>query len=249
MKILKYKKNSNGKYTIFLDDGKSLVLYEDVILLYNLLLKKEINSEDIEEICNTNFEYDVYYVALKSITSRFKSVYELRAFLRKKEYPEELIDNAILKLTSQGYLNDRLFTKSYINTQISTTSNGPYRIIRELENKKIDSEIINDEIVVFTEDIQEEKISKIIEKLLKTNHTRGGLVLKQKIVDDLKNKGYLYEVISRVVDNYDFSCDKKIAKKEYDKLYKKYSTKYEGYQLDKIIKEKLYSKGLVYEEE
>ena len=45
------------------------------------------------------------------------------------------------------------------------------------------------------------------------------------------------------------SCDKRIAKKEYDKLYKKYSTKYEGYQLDKIIREKLYLKGLEYEEE
>ena len=249
MKIIKYKKNSNGKYTIYLDDGRNLILYEDVILLYNLLIKKEIKEEDVEEISNTNFEYDVYYVGLKSITSRFKSIYELRVFLRKKEYPDELIDKAIEKLVKQGYLNDRLFTKSYINSQILTTSNGPYKIRRELENKKIDNSIIDEEIIVFTEEIQEEKIRKLIDKLLKSNHNKGGLVLKQKIVDDLKSKGYSYDIISSVIGNYNFSCDKTIAKKEYDKLYKKYSKKYEGYELDRIIREKLYSKGLIYEEE
>ena len=195
MKIIRYKKNNNGKYTIILEDGRSLVLYEDVILLYNLLLKKEINNDDIEEINNVNFEYDVYYVGLKSITSRFKSVYELKSFLRKKEYPDELIDKAIDKLNKQGYLNDRLFARSFVNSQISTTSNGPYKIMNELEKKKIDNNVINDEIAIFTIDIQEEKIKKIIDKLLRTNHSRGGLVLKQKIVDDLKSKGYEYDVI------------------------------------------------------
>ena len=33
------------------------------------------------------------------------------------------------------------------------------------------------------------------------------------------------------------------AKKIYDTLYKKYSSKYEGYELDMIIKQKMYQKG------
>ena len=249
MKILKYKKNSNGKYTIFLDDGRNLILYEDVILLYNLLIKKEINDNEIEDINNTNLEYDVYYVGLKSITSRFKSVYELRNFLRKKEYPDDLIDKAIDKLIIQGYLNDRVFAKSYINTQINTTSNGPYRIIRELENKKIDGNIIDDEIIVFSDDIQIERIDKLVDKLIRSNHNKGGFVLKKKIIETLKDKGYDYDLISRVIENHNFSSNPDIAKREYNKLYKKYSSKYDGYELKKILKEKMYLKGLLYEEE
>ena len=41
MKILKYKKGSKGKYKVYLDNGLELQLYEDVILKYELLLKKE----------------------------------------------------------------------------------------------------------------------------------------------------------------------------------------------------------------
>ena len=249
MKILKYKKSRNGKYIVYFDDGRSTVLYENVILKYNLLLKKNIDEALFQEINDVNLEYDVYYVGLKSITSRFKSIYELRSFLFNKEYPGDLIDKAIDRLVFQGYLNDRMFARSYISNQISVTSNGPIKIKNELENMKVDTDIIEEELLVFTEEMQIEKVDKIITKLIKSNHSKGGLVLKQKIINDLKTKGYSYSLICSVINNYSFSSDKDIAKKEYDKLYRKYSRKYVGRELEQKIKEKMFLKGLVYESE
>ena len=249
MKILKFKKKPNGKYSVYLDDGREFVYYEETILQYELLIKREIDEKDLLTIHQTNLEYDVYYVALNSIKSRFKSVYELREFLRKKEYPEEMIDKAIDKLIDQRYLDDRLFAKSYINTQMITTSHGPLRIKNDLYNKKVPSYIIEEEIALFDEDSQIEKMKKIIERLIRSNRTRGGLVLKQKIINDLKTQGYEYDLISRIISSYSFPQDKNLAKKEYDKLYKKYSTKYEGYELANKIREKMFQKGLTYEEE
>lgn len=248
MKIIKYKKNSNNKYTIILDDQRKYIFYEDVILKFNLLLKKEISNSDLEKMSDANLEYDVYYVALNSLRSKFRSTYELETLLKKKEYPSELIDTAIEKLTKQGYLNDRSFAKGFINNKIITTNYGPFRIIRELEKRKINSNIIEDEMLLFSSELQIEKIKKIIDSKIKSNRNKGGLILKQKIVDDLKMNGYEYDIISTVISNYDFGNNKEIAKKEYDKLYKKYRKKYSGYELDKIIKEKLFLKGLYYEE-
>lgn len=249
MKIVKYKKNKQGKYIVYLDDGRELILYEEVILKFNLLLTREVLESQIEEINNVNFEYDVYYVALKSIQSRFKSTYDLKKLLINKEYPIDLVDMAIEKLTKQGYLNDRSFAKGYINNQMVTTNYGPNRIISVLLEKKVDRNIIDEEIIVFTEDIQEEKIRKLVDRSIKSNRTRGGVVLKNKIVNDLKNYGYDYSFISRIISEFDFSNDSDLAKREYDKLYKKYSSKYSGYELKSKIREKLFQKGLSYEEE
>lgn len=249
MKIIKYKKKANGKYSVFLDDGREFVYYEDVILKYNLLLKKEIDEESLIEIHNTNLEYDVYYVALKSINARYKSVFELKQSLIKKEYPLPMIDKAIEKLIQQKYLDDRSFTKSYIYTQMNTTMHGPNRIRRDLVQKKVDSAIIDDEMSIYTEEIQQEKIDKLVQSAIKKNHTRGGVVLKQKVVNDLKLQGFDSSVISSVILNAHFPVDSSIAKKEYDKLYNKYSKKYEGYELKHIIHEKMYQKGLLYEED
>ena len=247
LKITKYKKSTNGKYKVYLEDGRELSLYEETILKFELLLKKEVT--DIPKINEYNLEWDVYYVALKSIKSRFKSVHDTREFLVKKEYPIELIDKAIDRLVKQGYLNDDSFTKGFINSQIVTTSNGPYKIRRELSDKGISSKIIDDNIDVFDDRLQIERINKLASKMLRSNRTRGGSVLRKKITTDLVNLGYDAELIYKVLTNFSFNDTKEIAEREYNKLYKKYSKKYEGEELNYRIKQAMYQKGLIYEEE
>ena len=159
-----------------------------------------------------------------------------------------MVDTAVDKLISQGYLNDRSFAKSFINNKIITTNNGPYKIRRELGEHRVDSNIIEEELVVFDEDTQLEKIRKVATRLYNSNRNKGGSILKKKIVNDLVNLGYDSLIISKVINDFDFSNDKDIAKHEYEKLYKKLSRKYEGKELEYKIKEKLYQKGLYYED-
>ena len=248
MKIEKYKKGAKGTYQVFFDDGSVLSFYEEVILKYDLLLKKEISLELLHEANLSNQEWDVYYVALNSIKHRFRSVHELKQILLRKEYPMDLIDKAVSKLIDQGYLNDRSFAKSYINSQMLTTNKGPYKLEKELLEKGIDTSIIQDEISVFGEEEQLVRIDKLIQKGIKTNHNRGGVVLKQKIYNDLKNLGYDITFLNRSFSSYSFENDLDIARKEYEKLYRKYSRKYSGNELKRIVNEKLYQKGLRYEE-
>lgn len=248
MKIIKYSKTSKGRYKLFLENDSELILYEDVILKYELLLKKEVLSSDILEIEKYNQECDVYYVALESIKHRFKSVSDTKKFLIKKEYPVEIIDKAVDKLVKQGYLNDRSFSKSYINNQIITTNKGPYKIRRELGEHGVSFDIVDQELLVFDVETQLEKIKKVATRLYNSNRNKGGAVLKKKIVNDLVNLGYESQIVLKVVDKLDFSNNKDIASKEYEKLYKRLSRKYNGKELEYKIKEKLYQKGLYYED-
>ena len=244
MKIEKYKKLSNGRYKISFDNNLDTVLYEEVILKYELLLKKEIDNDTLIEIDSYNQEWDVYYIGLKSLKTRFKSTYELKMLLLKKEYPSSLVDKAIDKLISQGYLDDRSYARGFIHNKMVTSSYGPLRVEKELLDKKIDSKIIREELLIYSEEEQISKIRKIIEKWIKSNRSRGGNVLKNKIINDLRNFGYDISLINRVISNYSFNNNKDISKKEYDKLYKKYSRKYSGDELKRKIREKMYLKGL-----
>lgn len=248
MKILKYKKKRNGQYEIQLDSGKDLCLYEEVILNFSLLLKKNIDEEELDEILLSNQEYDVYYVALKSLKNRFKSVKELRISLLKKEYPVESVESAIHKLLSQGYLDDRSFAKAYINTQMITTSKGPKKIEKELLEKGVSRDIIVDELAIFTKDEQIIKIEKIANRLVRSNRSRGGIVLRKKIIQDLHNMGYSGSIVEDILSSIDFGDTKDIAKNETEKLYQRLSRKYSGKELEFKIKEKLYQKGLYYED-
>ena len=249
MKVIKYKKMANSRYKVYLDENHELLLYEDVILKYNLLIRKDIDEKLIIEMDKYNQECDVYYVALNSIKNRFRSVYELRSILLKKEYPIDLVNSAIDKLIKQGYLNDRSYCKSFINNQMITTNNGPFKMIRQLNEKKVDSSIIDEEISIFDDEEQILRIKKLIDRGIKSNHTKGGVVLKQKIYNDLKNLGYDISLINNTINLYEFGNNSDIAKKEYDKLYRKYSRKYSGDELKYKIREKMYLKELNYKKE
>ena len=142
MKILKYKKKKNGQYELQLESGEVFVLYEEVILKFELLLKKDFPFDEKESILLCNQEYDVYYVALKALKNRFRSVKDLKELLLKKEYPVEYVEKAIDKLLKQGYLNDQSFAKAYINNQMITSSKGPRKIEKELLDKELPIDLI-----------------------------------------------------------------------------------------------------------
>lgn len=247
MKINKYKKLKNGKYELTLENLEIITLYEDTILKYNLLLTKDISSNK-KQILEFDKKCDVYYKGLKYIKSRARSIREVRDKLVREEYPIDYIDLAIDKLKEQGYLNDMMYAKSFLNNKLITTSHGPYKIKQEMQKKGISEYIIIEVLNDYTNDIQKEKINKIITRMIKSNRNKGINLLKRKINIELINQGFSKELIIDAINNHEFGDDKDIAKKEYDKLYKKLSSKYSGKELEYKIKQKMYQKGLVYEE-
>ena len=247
MKIEKYKKVKNGKYELILSNDKSFILYEDTILKYNLLLSKNIDMSD--DILEFDKKCDVYYIGLKYIKTRARSKKEVNDKLVKDGYNEDYIKEAIEKLEKQGYINDLIYAKSFLNNKLITTSNGPYKIKQEMLKKGISETIIDEILCEYTPDIQIEKIDKIVTRMIKSNRNKGNKLLIKKITTELTNQGFYKELIKQSIDKHEFNDDKAIAKKEYEKLYKKLSSKYSGIDLEYKIKQKLYQKGLVYEEE
>lgn len=248
MDIIKFRKLSKGRYKIYFDNREEQILYEEVILKFNLLVNKTIDDTNHKSIDDYNNECLVYHTALDSINNRFKSINDVRNLLLKKEFDKTNIDKAIKKLIDQGYLDDNLFTKNYINNQIFISNKGPYKIRKELIDHHVDLEIIDHNLELFTLDLQEPKIRKIINRFYNANKSMGGNVLKKKIEHNLNSLGYSYDAYKKIIEEFDFTNNKDLAKKEYEKLYRKLSKKYEGKELQYMIKNKLYQKGLYYED-
>ena len=55
MKINKYKKVGKNKYKVYFDNNE-IILFEDVILKYDLLLLKDVSLELLDKIIDENRE-------------------------------------------------------------------------------------------------------------------------------------------------------------------------------------------------
>ncbi|OUD14125.1 regulatory protein RecX [Thioflexithrix psekupsensis] len=82
-----------------------------------------------------------YQAALYYLSRREYSAYELRQRLLQKEFAERVINEALLKLEQDNYLNPARFVESLIYNKMQR-GYGPLRIQQELRQHQIDSELL-----------------------------------------------------------------------------------------------------------
>lgn len=242
MKIEKFTKNKNGMYILVLDNGNKIKVHEDLILKYELLLSKKINEKLLEAIQKENQIYEIYEVALKYINTRLRSSKELIEYLKKKGYEYDSINQVLIMLKKQGYLDEAIYASSFVHDKILMSNYGPNKIYSELEKLGIDTNIISDKISIYTKEMECERINKIIEKQIKLNHNKGAFLLKRKIQTFLLSLGYTSSYINECISKYNF-YDKDVYEKEYQKILTQLSKKYSGKELEYKLKQKLYQKG------
>lgn len=242
MKIDKFVKKSGGVYKLFLDNGEVIELHEDLILKEELLLKREVDNDYIRNLLEKNRDYLAYSVALKYLGVKMRSIKEVKTYLAKKDVSSSTIDDVISILIREGYLNDSVYASSYVNDRIALSNDGPLKVRKSLEELGVDSDSISNALIVFNDEVELEKIKKLVLKQIKTNSNKGEYLLKQKIFYNLSNLGYSKSLIQNVLDEVSFN-DSCLREKEYNKLYSKLSKKYTGNELEYKIKQGLYQKG------
>ncbi len=236
MKIETYKKIKNNEYELIIDNGTVVKLYDNTILRYNLLIKKEFSEREFKEITQYNDEQAAYYLSLKYLNKKLRTKLEIEKYLKKKEFNSKSINQAIKRLTDEGYLNNKKFAESYINDEYNLTNNGPGKIKYNLIKLGIsEDEIIIDKDFSF-------KIEKLINKKIKLNNKLSTYALKLNITNYLINLGYPQEMFINYLEDITVD-DSNLIKKDYEILKKKYARKYDKYKLESFIKDKLYKKG------
>lgn len=240
MKIQGYKYLGNSKYKVIINN-EEYTLYEDIILKYDLLIK-DVNEKDLAKFLEENKRFEAYYVALKYIKTKLRTRKEIEEYLSKKDYNDFDIDYAVARLEQEKYIDERVYAKSYILDAINLKNIGPNKIVMELTNLGIDKNIVLDELSIFTNYIEEEKVYKYIEKSIKNNHNKSSYILKNKIKQNLINLGYNPNIINKYLNEYNID-DNEIYQKELEKVRSKLSKKYTGKELEYKIKEYMYRKG------
>ena len=243
MIIEKFVKLKDGMYKLELDNKLDLKIHEDLILKYNLLVSKELDENNLYKIVEENKIYEIYNIALKYLSRRVRSVKEVNDYLLEKEYEIDVINEVIKKLKEQGYLDDKIYVKSLVNDRIRLNNYGPFKIKRELLDNGIEEDLIDEVLLIYSEDLEREKITKIINKHQKSN-TKSNMALKIKLKNNLINLGFNIDLINEELNQIN-GDEEELLKKEYEKLRIKLSKKYSGKELELKIRQKLYQKGFI----
>jgi regulatory protein len=121
--------------------------------------------------------------ALKLLTGREHSRFELRRKLQRKGYTDLEIIPLLDKLKNAGWQNDLRFAKAYTSSRQSR-GYGPLRVQKELNERGIDEEIMNA--------VVDEQADEWIEVLAKIGHRKFGCALSVDFAERAKQFRFLY---------------------------------------------------------
>ena len=219
MKINKFKKVGKNKYKIIFDNI-DLILYEDVILKYDLLIKKDVDLDLIDKIIEENKYEDAFESSVSYIEIKMRNKKEIINYLRKKEFNESHINYAVNKLNKLNLLNEKRYIEAYINDKVNLTLDGPYKIRKALLDYDLSENDIDNYLNTFNSDIWESKLNKIINKKKSLMKNKSYTMFINKLKLDLYNMGYDKYMIDNMLMNIEYSSN--AIDKEIEKAKKKF---------------------------
>ncbi|RMG44949.1 MAG: hypothetical protein D6723_18835 [Acidobacteria bacterium] len=140
--------------------------------------------------------------ALKLLSTKSRTVAELREQLREKtQASEAIIERVIARLQEWGYLDDARFAADYGASRLRLKPLGRRRLARELAERKVPEAIITTTLDRLYEDVSEETlIDRAIQKRLRTRGRPRTRQHAKKLFDHLIRLGFDHELVRRKID-------------------------------------------------
>ncbi|MEA1936490.1 MAG: regulatory protein RecX [Patescibacteria group bacterium] len=150
-----------------------------------------------------NDENQALKFALKLLSIRKRSVFEITKRLWQKKFTEDVADQTIKTLFEYKYLNDEEFAEAYLNDRINFNPRGSFLIRKELREKGIAEDIINEKIKELLPEKKELELAKKTaeKKLAYLGKNLEKNKIYQKVGAHLQSKGYPSFIIREVLED------------------------------------------------
>ena len=180
-------------YINVLVDGEFVCGLSDYqVAFFGLHVGDEVTRERVDELQTSSVVGKGYAAALRFLSYRIRSIGEVRQYLRRKEYPEDVIDALLQRLIQEKYLDDSDFVQRWVRMRMD--QNRSIATIRaELMKKQIDSTSIQRALG----DIDDNDIRKQIQHLVQKK--RPLYATPEKLIQYLLRKGFRYSDIKQVM--------------------------------------------------
>lgn len=249
MKITKIEKKKR-LYLLEIDENDKLYVTEDTIVHFMLSKNMEIDDPTLKAIQKfAQFSYGKN-LALYHISFKQRTAAEVKKYLEKHDIDSNYIPEILENLKKENWINDDQYVDTYLSQNISSGDKGGYVLKQKLLQKGINSQLIDQKLAQLDfSNVADKTAQKLLRKY---QHKLSTQNLKDKIIQSLMNKGFSYTEAKNAFENLEIEKDDdqefELLSKELDKQYRKYSRKYEGYELKQRLTQALARKGFSFDD-
>lgn len=200
MTVTKLEPVTKTKYKVFLDEEFAFVLYKGELSRYGIREGEQIDDEVRRRVMDEVVLKRAKLRAMHLLEDMDRTEAGLLEKLRQGLYPEEAIEAALKYVKSFGYIDDYRYAKRFIESRQQTKSRR--EIYAQLLSKGVSSGQID---LAFEEcsspDSERDAILQVFRKK-RVDPAHATEEELHKIYGYLSRKGFRYDDIRQVIQNY-----------------------------------------------
>ncbi|UUZ95659.1 RecX family transcriptional regulator [Paenibacillus sp. P25] len=193
------QKRAQHRYNIYIDEVFAFSVHEDVLIKYRLVKGETVLEEDAGLILQAEEKQRAYLDAIRLLSSRLRSEYEMRTRLVQKGYDRDLAEETVERLKRENYLNDRLFADQLTKQRLESQKKGRHWIKQELKQKGLSKDHIGQAMEQVDEETEYRMALSLASKRYASELAKDPLKAKRKIAGFLQRRGYPGSVVSKVL--------------------------------------------------
>lgn len=200
MLVTQIAEASKSRFRIYLDGQFAFILYKGELRQFQIKEDQELSEEGYRQIMTQVLPRRAKLRSMNLLQSRDYTRRQLEDKLRRGEYPDVCIEEAIAYVESYGYIDDRRYARDFIEYNMQTKSRT--RIETDLMKKGIAKDVIRE---AFTElqdlGVQQDEMAMICDLLKKKKYCAdtASRQQQQKMYGFLYRKGFCSDTIARAL--------------------------------------------------
>lgn len=198
MKItdIKQQVKRQDRYSIYVDSKYVFSFSESELLNLGLRINQEFEPGELEKLKKTAIEDKAYMRSLDLIARRQRSEWELRDYLKRKDYEPDVIEKIVNRLGIAGYVDDKKFAKALVSNRRLLKATSKRKLQMELRQKRVADEVVSEVLALDETDERD-----VLRELIAKKRSQSRYQDDQKMIAYLSRQGFNYEDIKAAMSD------------------------------------------------
>lgn len=196
---IKEQRSNASRVNVYLEGRYAFPISRLVAEGEGLSVGADLSLEDIERLRRSDFAEKAKEAAFRLLSYRPRSTAEIRTRLERKGFESEVVGAVIGWLQEAGYLNDREFTRFWIENRESFSPRGKRLLKQELRQKGVDAEIVDEGLSEDSVLAEEAAALDLARRKAPGYKALDRVAFTRRLMGFLQRRGYDYGVAGKVV--------------------------------------------------
>jgi regulatory protein len=193
------QKRNTERVNVHLDGAFAFGLPVNAVVDFQLRTGRQLTPLEIEELKELDDTAKATDAAIRLLTSRPRSVREIRDRLKRKDYDDETIGRVIQRLRDWRYIDDDAFARYWVENRESNRPRGRRLLEQELRLKGVERETVS-QVIDEAEIDERSGALEIARTKLRSYRGEEEAVARRRLGAFLARRGYGYDVVKPVLD-------------------------------------------------